>query len=560
MKACTSLANHRRMIGEKCAFHWHAQSARKCDAIPRVAVVFGMPYDNGRVPHNCLYSREHNHIGSAEAMTAENECYPMLPTSSSTLQTPVERDLSSSEAHYDSHLLVQRDPLSNGCVMPPRALTDRLRPTLRCLQVCGYFAASLSNSLLTGPRQTSSGGFRTWIWRDLGWRLYVLFFITINLFLCTHTVALTKTYNDAFGILHAFTVTAIITGIKPLINVLGMVVFAILAGRHRHLLRQLNRVNQDFGASFGCEPNFLLMNAKFIMAMILVAMIIGPLRLFEFIMTGNELGTSLLTDLSLVLVPMISVWGTLPLFYFLLIEGLVGFYCVELRRQLHAPPGQRRHSLKFFYKKFVDICDLQGAAGNIFGPWIMCSLGWSLFTLCLTIYFATQAKTFADLPPEFKQIMTAEEIAKARLMLYFNIGWSILQIIIAFFYILIICYVGTTINEGTRLIMRAVLSTMPDDDCDSERFQVTCFMYKMQTQYSWGVTVWRAFPIERGVFFTLFSIIVTYAVLLMKFRDGAPPVGIKFGEQMSIDAAAAAEGNHTLVSANDTEEVVNTIL
>jgi hypothetical protein len=78
----------------------------------------------------------------------------------------------------------------------------------------------------------------------------------------------------------------------------------------------------------------------------------------------------------------------------------------------------------------------------------MCSLGWSLFTLCLTIYFATQATTFADLPEEYKDMMTPEEITKARLILFFNIGWSVLQIIVAFFYILIICYVGTTINEG----------------------------------------------------------------------------------------------------------------
>jgi hypothetical protein len=89
------------------------------------------------------------------------------------------------------------------------------------------------------------------------------------------------------------------------------------------------------------------------------AVIITPLRMFEFVMTGTELGTSLLVDSSLILVPMISVWGTIPLFYFLLVEGLIGFYCVELRRQLHGIAGRRRHSLKFFYKKFIDICDLQ---------------------------------------------------------------------------------------------------------------------------------------------------------------------------------------------------------
>lgn len=90
-----------------------------------------------------------------------------------------------------------------------------------------------------------------------------------------------------------------------------------------------------------------------------LALIIAPLRLFEFFTTGTELGASLLTDSSLILVPMISVWGTVPLFYFLLIEGLIGFYCAELRRQLYGMGGLRRRSLKFFYKKFIDICNLQ---------------------------------------------------------------------------------------------------------------------------------------------------------------------------------------------------------
>lgn len=76
-------------------------------------------------------------------------------------------------------------------------------------------------------------------------------------------------------------------------------------------------------------------------------------------MTETQLGMSLLTDSSLVLVPMISVWGTIPLFYFLLVEGLIGFYCAELRRQLKVLPSQGRPSLKFFYKKFILICDLQ---------------------------------------------------------------------------------------------------------------------------------------------------------------------------------------------------------
>ncbi|KHJ84455.1 hypothetical protein OESDEN_15831 [Oesophagostomum dentatum] len=41
----------------------------------------------------------------------------------------------------------------------------------------------------------------------------------------------------------------------------------------------------------------------------------------------------------------------------------------------------------------------------------------------------------------------------------------------------------------------------------------------MSTQFMWGMTVWRAFPLERTTFFTLVSVIVTYAFLLLKLKD-----------------------------------------
>ena len=54
------------------------------------------------------------------------------------------------------------------------------------------------------------------------------------------------------GWMHAFTVTSIITGLKPVINVVYLLVFLLAHGRHRRLLRTLNKVDAEYAAAFNC--------------------------------------------------------------------------------------------------------------------------------------------------------------------------------------------------------------------------------------------------------------------------------------------------------------------
>uniref|UniRef100_A0A1I7X3Q5 G_PROTEIN_RECEP_F1_2 domain-containing protein n=1 Tax=Heterorhabditis bacteriophora TaxID=37862 RepID=A0A1I7X3Q5_HETBA len=79
---------------------------------------------------------------------------------------------------------------------------------------------------------------------------------------------------------------------------------------------------------------------------------------------------------------------------------------------------------------------------------------------------------------------------------HFTICWAGLQVVVAVMHIVIICYTGMTTNET-----------------------ISCFVHKMSTQFMWGMTVWRAFPLERTTFFTLVSVIVTYSFLLLKLKD-----------------------------------------
>lgn len=43
------------------------------------------------------------------------------------------------------------------------------------------------------------------------------------------------------------------------------------------------------------------------------------------------------------------------------------------------------------------------------------------------------------------------------------------------------------------------------DDQTQRSFQISCFVHKLTTQFMWGMTVWRAFPLERSTFFTVLS-------------------------------------------------------
>lgn len=85
-------------------------------------------------------------------------------------------------------------------------------------------------------------------------------------------------------------------------------------------------------------------------------------RMAEFVVTGERLGATLFSDLSLALVPLISMWGTIPLFYFLMIEHLIMCWCKMLKRHMvnHRSIAPDSHlTLKFYYRKFISLCSLQ---------------------------------------------------------------------------------------------------------------------------------------------------------------------------------------------------------
>jgi len=99
-------------------------------------------------------------------------------------------------------------------------------------------------------------------------------------------------------------------------------------------------------------------------------------------------------------------------------------------------------------------------------------------------------------------------------------GWGVLQIFIAWVYLVLICRAGWRVNEEARKIVVAACFVKPGSDED--RMQLIKFQHLQITQLRWGIGVLRAFLLERSFLFTLMSTIMAYAFVLMRFSEGKP--------------------------------------
>ncbi|KAK6056190.1 hypothetical protein COOONC_06306 [Cooperia oncophora] len=220
-------------------------------------------------------------------------------------------------------------------------------------------------------------------------------------------------------------------------------------------------------------------------------------KVVEFIYTDQKFGTGVIQDTAFIIVPALSLWNVVPLLYYDLYNRLVRFYCRTLIKSLDMEHRKRHFGLKFYYEQFLRITNVQEAVGNLFNPFILFSLAWSMLVLCLTIYFITQPHSSLVEPISPEQITVPEIRRRLTRSVHFTICWAGLQVLVAVMHISIICHTGMNTNETTRGIVNAVLRIVPDANADLDRFQISCFVHKMSTQFMWGMTVWRAFPLER---------------------------------------------------------------
>ncbi len=170
----------------------------------------------------------------------------------------------------------------------------------------------------------------------------------------------------------------------------------------------------------------------------------------EFLYRNQSLGVDIIEDVSIVLVAIINILITQPVVYFYIIYTLILHYTRVLVHSMQTAVPLNGGTLNHHYRRFIDLTDLQSAASDFFGPWIFCSLGWSVFSLCLTIYFVTQTQTdIFTLPVKKLEVMGVPEfmIQDLYLMLLFNCVWSLMQIMVVCGYFSVLFILGTKINE-----------------------------------------------------------------------------------------------------------------
>ncbi|CAH04730.1 putative G-protein coupled receptor egl-47 [Caenorhabditis elegans] len=348
---------------------------------------------------------------------------------------------------------------------------------------------------------------------------YIVLAVLLNSFLIKMNFKVLMLYKHKFGLMHTGTVASMITATKPVINVFVIVLSAIKFKSHQRLLKTIDMVDVCFRSAFGVSPPLRIYKFVFFFTLLIIFFSALILKVVEFVGTGEIFGEHILTDCSFILVPVLSLWNIIPLLYYHLYNILVRFYCRTLIKSMNREHKKRHFSLKFYYEQFTRITNVQEAVGDVFNPLLLFSLAWSLLVLCLTLYFLSEPTSTLLVPITPEQVTNPKIREKLNITVHVKICWAAYQVVMAILHIIIICSTGMMTNETTRQIVNAVLRIVPDANADLDRFQISCFVHKMTTQFMWGMTVWRAFPLERTTFFTLISVIVTYSLLLFRFKD-----------------------------------------
>ena len=77
-----------------------------------------------------------------------------------------------------------------------------------------------------------------------------------------------------------------------------------------------------------------------------------------------------------------------------------------------------------------------------------------------------------------------------------------MQVLVAIVYVICITFAGLCLNESAREVLTPALHFHAVDS--SSRFNITRIAVRIQTQHpAWGVSVWRALPVERSLLFSV---------------------------------------------------------
>ncbi len=128
-----------------------------------------------------------------------------------------------------------------------KTLSDRIKPLLRFLQISCYYTNSVDIRRKKSS-ETRGGRIAQSFLKSPTFYLciFVLLVASGNFRVYIHTVKVSLNCLKLFSLLHAWTICSIITGSKPLIAAINIMIFVLNAKRHRRLLKVFNDVDSSF--------------------------------------------------------------------------------------------------------------------------------------------------------------------------------------------------------------------------------------------------------------------------------------------------------------------------
>lgn len=346
----------------------------------------------------------------------------------------------------------------------PNHLLDRMAPIFRTLKLFGFYGPNFAPDTPPMANQNHrSRGSCQWITpRCCLLTIYAILSALFNIGLFSFNIVGIEAIRAHFGLMHVTTMTNIISGMKPLQNTFNLLLFLRGARYHALLWRQLSEIDETFRRYLAVKLDVRKLKLIFFALTGFSFLVPFAMRASEYFLL-ETIGEVLVSDLSLLFVPLLSVWQLMPLFYYLLITSLLQWYFRKLRLRIQNDPDLTDHPLEFYYRLYLRLTKSVSTLGAFFNPVAFFSISTSVVVLCLTIYFLTNAK----------EIIIRDGPDDEKLASYFYVSWSGVHILVAVAYVLTMCVAGWRTNERARDIMAAVLSTRPTDE--QARFRVSAF-------------------------------------------------------------------------------------
>lgn len=341
--------------------------------------------------------------------------------------------------------------------------------------------------------------------------LFILLLITVNSCLFAFNMSGIEYYRKIYGFVNVQTMSFVINGLKPLHAALNLAAFFRNRTLHGKVMKLFMSIDEKFQSQF--EDYLVVRNAKFQSYGTISVCFVIPfgLRLSQYILQGEQPGDMWFSDLSLLLVPVLSLWQILPLYYFYLTNSILRRWFDRLNWHLSKETDFENRTLGDYIRTYQMLTNAVYLLGTFFNLFVFFSMGLSLSVMCITIYYVTAA---GDI---YRNAHTLEYVEM--LNTYYSPAWTGLQISVAVAYLLVFCVCGWRTNEGARRISTYLLSlnfrtleakfqVTPhkinrDLKMRSTIFQIDQAMNKIYTQFNWGISIWRIVLFERSLLLTV---------------------------------------------------------